>query len=131
MPTIDPTVLQELKEMMGEDSSEVLAEVIDSYLNDAPILLQAIHTAVAQEDVAGLERAAHALKSSSATLGAIPLSEFCKELEAMGRVGTIQDGLERASQLEAEYVRVKAILQLERSALSDMNVEVGNLGSGC
>lgn len=114
MSTIDLTVLQELKEMMGEESPEVLAEVIDSYLEDAPNLLQAIQTAITQEDAAGLEQAAHTLRSSSATLGAIPLSTLCKELEAMGRAGTIQGGVERASQLEAEYTRVKAALQLER-----------------
>jgi len=114
MPTIDPTVLQELKEMMGEESPEFLTEVIDSYLEDAPHLLQAIHTAVAQADATRLEQAAHTLKSSSATLGAIPLSELSKELEAMGRAGTVEGGVERASQLEAEYQRVKAALQLER-----------------
>jgi len=114
MPTIDPTILQELKEMMGEESPEFLAEVIDSYLEDTPHLLQAIQTAVTQADAKGLEQAAHTLKSSSATLGAITLSELSKKLEAMGRTGTIEGGVERASQLEAEYVRVKAALQIER-----------------
>lgn len=114
MPTIDPTVLQELKEMMGEESPEFLAEVIDSYLEDAPQLLQAIHTAITQEDAARLEQAAHTLKSSSATLGAMTLAELSKQLEAMGRAGIVEHGVETTSQLKAEYARVKVALQLER-----------------
>jgi HPt (histidine-containing phosphotransfer) domain-containing protein len=37
-----------------------------------------------------LQRAAHALKSSSATLGALHLSQLSKQLEMMGRTGTIE-----------------------------------------
>jgi len=57
--------------------------VIDSYLEDAPKLLQAISAAVAQGDTTALYQAAHTLKPTSATLGAITLSQICKDLEVV------------------------------------------------
>jgi len=69
-------------DMAGEDAAEVLAEVIDSYLEDAPKLLQAISAAVAQGDTTALYQAAHTLKPTSATLALSP-SQICKDLEVV------------------------------------------------
>ncbi len=112
-PAIDTKALQALRDMVGEDALVVLAEVIDSYLEDAPKLLQEISRATRQGDAVALHRAAHTLKSSSASLGAMTLSKFCKELEAMGRADKVEDATQIASSLEAEYERVKLALQLE------------------
>jgi HPt (histidine-containing phosphotransfer) domain-containing protein len=113
---IDPKALQALRDMAGKDASEVLAEVIDSYLEDAPKLLQAISAAVAQGDTTALYQAAHTLKPTSATLGAITLSQVCKDLEVIGRTGTMADVLAIVLQVEAEYERVQAALRIERQA---------------
>ncbi len=111
---IDREALESLRDMAGENASEMLIEVIDSYLEDAPKLLHTISTAIAQGDAAALRQAAHTLNSTSATLGATTLSKFCKELEAIGRAGTVEGASERLPQLAAESERVKAALQVER-----------------
>lgn len=111
---IDSKALQSLRDMAGENASEMLVEVIDSYLEDAPKLLHAISTAIAQGDAAALRQATHTLNSTSATLGATTLSKFCKDLEATGRAGTVEGASERLPQLAAESERVKAALQVER-----------------
>jgi CheY-like chemotaxis protein/HPt (histidine-containing phosphotransfer) domain-containing protein len=111
---IDPKALQAIKDMAGEDASEVLSAVIDIYLEETPKLLQAMESAIAQKDAPQLGRAAHTLKSSSATLGAMNLSKLSKELEAIGFAGTIQDETPRIWQIEAEYETVKAALQIVR-----------------
>ena len=111
---IDAKALQALRDMAGEDASVVLAAVIDSYLEDASKLLQAIAQAVAQEDAIALRHAAHTLKSTSATLGATTLSQFCKELELMGLAGTTADAPALVLLLEAEYAKVQAALKIER-----------------
>ena len=103
--------------MAGEGAEEVLAQVIDAYLEDAPKLLQAIADAIAQKDAHTLHRSAHTLKSSSTMLGATHLGNLCKELEAIGRAGTIQEREPKLSQIEAEYERVKAALQIKRQAV--------------
>jgi len=111
---IDRQTFQALKKMLCEDgSTEVFAEIVDSYLEDAPQRLQAIINAVAQSDAFTLQLSAHALKSTSATLGAITLSEICGELETMGSTANTAGASKLVSQLAAEYERVEAALQLE------------------
>ncbi len=70
-PPLEAKALQALRDMAGEDASVILASVIDAYLKDAPKLLQAIGKGITQGDAAALYQAAHTLKSSSATLGAM------------------------------------------------------------
>jgi signal transduction histidine kinase/DNA-binding response OmpR family regulator len=111
--TLDIKALQALQEMAGEDGTVTIAMVVDAYLEDAPKLIQTIQTAIASADAAELQRAAHTLKSSSATLGAMHLSQLSKQLEIMGRTGTIewQPSRKIAFGLEVEYINVKAELQ--------------------
>ena len=106
--------MQQLKDEATEDPSEFRTEVIDCYLNDTANRLQTIRTTVAQGEAAGLHQAAHTLKSTSATLGAMTFSKLCTELEAMGRAGTTEGAFDKVSHLEDEYKRVKAALEIER-----------------
>ncbi|GAC1464199.1 MAG: hypothetical protein NVS2B14_11760 [Chamaesiphon sp.] len=112
-PAIDAQVLQDLKDMAGEDVDELLSGVIDSYLKDAPQRLQAIRLAIAQENNEELRSSAHALRSLSVTLGAIVLAQICEELEAIGGAGTTINTSMLVSRLDSEYKRVEAALQLE------------------
>ncbi|HEY9748089.1 MAG TPA: response regulator, partial [Allocoleopsis sp.] len=111
---IDANVLQSFREMIGEDADAILVEMIDCYLEDAPKLVSAIASAVERDDAKQLHSCAHTLKSSSLTLGATTLSNVCKELEALGRTGHTEGGWDKVPQLEAEYAKVKAALQIER-----------------
>jgi signal transduction histidine kinase/DNA-binding response OmpR family regulator len=111
---LDAKALQQLRDIVTEDASEFLTEVIDSYLKEAANLLQTIRTTVAQGEAAGLYQATHTLKSTSATLGAMTFSKLCTELEAMGRAGTTEGAFDKVSHLEDEYKRVKAALEIER-----------------
>lgn len=109
---IDSQILQELQDSLGEDSA-FLTELIDCYLEDAPLQMQAIQTATAEGDVSTLRRAAHSLKSSSASLGATSFANLCQNLE-IASTETLEATLKKISQLEAEYERVKIALQQER-----------------
>lgn len=106
---IDMAVLQDLKEMAGGDS-ELLVEVIDCYLKDSPKLLDEMSQAIRQQQAKLLQRAAHSMKSSSASVGAKNLSQLCQELEYIGREGTIEGADKILSQTQAEYQRVEAAL---------------------
>jgi PAS domain S-box-containing protein len=111
---LNPKVLQTFRATAGENASAFLAELIDCYLEEAPKQVQAIAAAVAQGNANALRQAAHILKSSSAALGATNLANLCKELEVMHSTQVIEGALEKVSQVEAEYERVKAALQIER-----------------
>ncbi|MDJ0515407.1 MAG: response regulator [Trichodesmium sp. MO_231.B1] len=112
---IDKAVLQELKEMAG-DAPEMVVEIIDCYLEDTPILLDEISQAIEQEQAELLLKSAHTMKSSSASVGAIKLSELCKELEFIGRRETTEGADGILSQVKAEYERVETALRDELQA---------------
>ncbi len=110
---LDQKVLNSLRKIAGARANTILAEIIGQYLQDAPKKLQAIREALAVSDPEALRQAAHSLKSSSANLGAMTLSNLCKRLENLGRSGTTTEGAGQFVQLEAEYEKVKTALQLE------------------
>ncbi|MGQ4646118.1 response regulator [Lyngbya aestuarii] len=109
---IDTEVLANFRAMMGESASEILATLIDTYLEDTPSLLQTMKKAIAQQQPQVMQSAAHTLKSSSASLGAISLSQLCQQLENLGsHTTTVAKPV--MSQMETEYERVKIALQKE------------------
>ncbi|MBD2517018.1 PAS domain S-box protein [Nostoc sp. FACHB-973] len=110
-PAIDAETFQALKDMIGD--TEILAEFIDNYLEDAPQRLLAIHNAIDKKDAAELRSVAHSLKSLSVTIGAMPFAELCQELETMGRNGTTLSASTLVPKIETEYQRVEAALVLQ------------------
>ncbi len=109
---LDRMVFRELRQMLGEP--KFLAEVIDSYLEDAPKLLQAMAAAFTQGKATDLQQAAHTLKSSSALFGATSLSQFCQELEVSGSTGTWIEVAVLMPQVKTEYEKVQTALLQER-----------------
>ncbi len=112
----DPAVIQDLKEFMGPTANEFIAEIIDSYLGHTPSLLHALQMAIATGDAEQLHQASHALKSSSAMLGAIALADISQTLEAIGAAGKISPATELVPQAIALYDQVAIALQAERQA---------------
>lgn len=108
---LDVAAFQELRQMLGQD--QFLAEVINSYLEDAPKLLQAMTTAVAQGKGAALQQAAHTLKSTSALFGATNLAQFCQRLEVSVSAGIWAEATALIPQLETEYEKVQTALLQE------------------
>jgi CheY-like chemotaxis protein len=114
---LDTEVLQAFRKTMGSNASIFLAQLIDIYLEEAPLQLQVIETAVTQKDATAMQQAAHTLKSSSASLGAITLSKLFEELERLGNSGTTIGAQETMAQIKCEYERVQAALQIERQTI--------------
>jgi HPt (histidine-containing phosphotransfer) domain-containing protein len=89
----------------------VLAELLDVYLSDAPGLIEQMRRALAGGDVAQVQRAAHSLKSNSASLGATRLAHASRELEMLARSGTLEGGALQLAVIEAEYAQVAPWLE--------------------
>jgi HPt (histidine-containing phosphotransfer) domain-containing protein len=66
--------------------------------------------AIAAGDADALRKAAHALKGSSANLGAQQVSAVSAELEKLGRSGTVQGAEALFARLESEFARALAAL---------------------
>ncbi|MEH2205689.1 MAG: PAS domain S-box protein [Nostoc sp.] len=109
---IDAKILQSLQLMLRGDRV-AFAELIECYLTETARLVQHISTAIATQDIQTIWQTAHKLKSSSASIGAIALSQLCKVLEAQARSGNLENNLELLSLLYQEYEQVKTALEKE------------------
>jgi len=107
---IDQAALDALLDSLGSDE-EFLAELMQDYFDDAPEQLAAMERALATGDAEGLRRAAHSLKSNSTTFGAMALSQYCKELEDMGKAGALEGAPAKLSLVQAEYERARTALE--------------------
>jgi HPt (histidine-containing phosphotransfer) domain-containing protein len=74
-------VLQRLVEDIGD--ADVVVETLDVYLDELPVRLDAMGAALAEDRFDLLRDAAHSLKSSSRMLGAVVLSDLCRDVEAV------------------------------------------------
>lgn len=89
MPLISPATFAELKRMSGD---ELINDVIDAFLDDAPKMIAAMQAALDSHDVESFRRNAHSMKSNADTFGATALAAVARELEAMGRAGDLNVG---------------------------------------
>jgi CheY-like chemotaxis protein len=112
---LDVSVLETIRELDRQGSAEVLKNVIDIFFRETPPLLQALHQAASQGDVAALQRTAHSLKSGSANLGARRLAELCRVLEASARSGDLARAPLQVAEIEAEYGKVLPALAAEQA----------------
>lgn len=108
-PVIDRTALNELMESIGNDP-DFLAELIGDFYDDTAQQLETARQALADGDAESLRRAAHSLKSTSASFGAQRMSRLCRQLEEMGKTGQTEGGSQLADQIEAEFRQAQSAL---------------------
>jgi HPt (histidine-containing phosphotransfer) domain-containing protein len=107
-PILDQAVVSELRESVGGDDGFV-KELVGAYLAESPGYLEQMTAAAAADDVAGVVRPAHTLKSSSAALGAMRLAELSKQVEHAAREGRIEhDAIAAARSLWSDTVAALA-----------------------
>ena len=110
---LDPTALENLLAVVGGEFG-YLAELIDSFLEEAPQLLGELEQFVEDGDAAGVRRVAHSLKSNGADFGAATFSELCKELEMVAKSGDLEGAADLSAQIVAEYRKVESALTAVR-----------------
>jgi len=110
---IDATAFANLLEMTGGDLPFV-DELVDTWLDEGATLVDRLRTAAATGAVDDLMRAAHSLKSSSLNVGALPLGERCRGLEADARAGDVPNAPARVEGIAAGFDEARAALLAER-----------------
>ena len=115
LPTIDQSAFDHLLEITGNDLVFV-DELIDTYLADASLQLDAMRAAALSADAAALVRPAHSLKSSSANVGAMALADICRALEAAARTGDVPDATERVADCDQAFADARSALLEARAA---------------
>ena len=86
--SFDPQVLKNLKDSVGE----VVSSMIEAFLEDTPVYLQSLKTAMAEGDAKHVRELAHTIKGSAANFGAIKVVEVSRELEEVGAEDRLKDG---------------------------------------
>jgi histidine phosphotransfer protein HptB len=105
---IDRAIFAELQEAAG---AEFVAELVGTFLEDAPALIADLRGARAAADADRFRRAAHSLKSNGNTFGATALGAMARELELKGLA--VDDASDTAAivAIEAAYADAAAELK--------------------
>jgi signal transduction histidine kinase/CheY-like chemotaxis protein/HPt (histidine-containing phosphotransfer) domain-containing protein len=104
---LDQKVLNDLREVVEEEFGPILRGFIDH----APVLQADLDAGLAAGDVTALVRPAHSLKSSSANVGAMQLSELARNVEHAARQGDMETAAQGVVAIRAELPQVIAALQ--------------------
>ncbi len=107
---INRSAITNIKSMLGPESPKLLPELIDYFVSDAERLQVTAEQAINDSKPEDLHRAAHTLKSTSASFGALALSGYCRELEMLAKSGDLQGAGKILSSISIEFDRVKADL---------------------
>jgi CheY-like chemotaxis protein len=115
--TLDPVALDRLKAMLAKAPPGALAQLIDSFLQNAPKLLHDINEGIEHGKGDDLRRAAHTLKSNAATFGAMKLSAICQDLENHGKASDFEGAVALAARAAWEYASAKPALEALRAGV--------------
>lgn len=85
---------------------EMLAILLETFVQDCPGRLAALEQAVKDGDPKTIESAAHAFKSGAGTVRATVLADALRELEAAGRSGNLTGVTGLVEHIRTEYVAV-------------------------
>lgn len=97
---LDSDIIYGLKEL---DDSNHFREVINLYLDVAPVLIEEIKKSFTEKDFESLKRAAFNLKRASLNLGANRLAEVCVKVESMDGRPDIDELAKLVERLENIY----------------------------
>ena len=114
---IDPKALQVIKDLQMEGEPSILLNVVQAYIRSVEDNLGQLHKNSQDPSVGDVQVFAHTLKSSSANVGAMQLSQISKELEFGCRENTIDNLAPYIEIIEAEFKKVKSALEEEISRL--------------
>ena len=103
---LERSVLDELFEIAGEE----INAIIDVFLEETPQLVRDLQEAAVMPDLLRLGQLAHSLKSSSANVGVLALSEAARRLEHGARTGTLERPTVMVALIVAEFGRARLAL---------------------
>jgi CheY-like chemotaxis protein len=109
---LDADALARLRELDPRGDNRLLERVAKAFETSVGRLLPQLDEAFKMNDQAAITHVAHTLKSSSASIGALKLSQMCAEIETMIRRQTGEDLSSRIRDIPNEAHRVLDSLSL-------------------
>ena len=105
---LDRAVLETLRKLTTPGEPDVLAEVLQLFLQEVPLRMDRLRIAYAAGNIEEVYRAAHSLKGSAGNIGAQRLMGVCRQLDDMGRAGDLSDAAPVVAAIKFEYETVAA-----------------------
>lgn len=110
---LDISKLSMLRELDVEGEPSIVGQVISTYLTDAEPLISILNETFETRNLEQLHRTAHSLKSSSANVGAMIVSDLSKNLEMNCKNNSLDNTIELINQIKLEFIRAKDALSRE------------------
>ncbi|MBZ0258610.1 response regulator, partial [bacterium] len=113
---LDLSMWDKIQALQSDPNDTLLHDVMENYVNDAQKAIQNLQTSIQNNEAKSIESIAHTLKSSSANVGAMRLSLYCKELEFNSHNNSLENASELYQAIANEYATVKERIleQLEK-----------------
>jgi CheY-like chemotaxis protein len=105
-PALDATVIERLREALGD-----IDEVVAAVLEDLPKRVQDLGDAVEADDIEQVRMIAHTLAGSVSNFGARRLTEAARDLESAAAARDLSDAPARFARVAAEAERAGAALR--------------------
>ena len=107
LPALDLEVLEQLKTLQKVSNPRLLRELFSLYQRTLKEKGPLLRDAVSRADNQALFQSAHALKSSSANVGAVEFARLLAEIELLGRGGNATAAAPFLARFEMEFARVE------------------------
>lgn len=120
--TLDRRVIASFRDGLPDGAPDIAALLIDQFLEEAAAQADQLRAASQRGDAQALKSAAHSLRGSSTTMGAMRLGALCTAVEAAAEPSEALDaaaiitGL--MTELDREFVNVRAAMLAEREGAS-------------
>ena len=104
---LDPDVVESLRQLTPPGEPDVLGQILQLFLDEAPKRLDALRSAMASGDAGNVQRTAHSLKGSSGNIGAHAMYDVCRQLDDRAKSGNLAVLQPLVDSLSAEYRKVE------------------------
>jgi len=109
IPHLDEEILKELKDQTL-NQEEILKDLYQTFLEEADSIMETIEEAVNKEDYKTLKEVTHALKGTSATVGAGRVNFYSSRMDQLHKQNLFSESLSLIEPLKKDYLTFKEIV---------------------
>jgi CheY-like chemotaxis protein len=110
-PALDLSVLESRRGPQRDGEPDKLARIVGLFIDDVPLRLDELRQAVERGEAHKVEETAHMLKGGSGYMGGVQMAKICAEIQELGASGELSRVPELLDDLEAEFERVRPVLE--------------------
>ncbi len=109
--SIDTSTLEAYREIMEDEADSFIAEILTNFYISTQNLIETLDKSLVKNNVEEFTRAAHTLRSTSATVGALRVSGLATDLETRGGSEPLTDLQPLIFELKEAYEKAEVELK--------------------